>query len=114
MNNGQSKKMSFLESLINVLIGYGIACTAQAIVFPWFGIHIPLKDNMTIGAIFTIISIARSYMLRRMFNWIHRRTQPNFGTHEDALHSDDIIEVSRKDLENLMRQVHEQPVEIAR
>lgn len=64
----QTRLGSLIEACINVLIGYGIALAAQLIVFPWFGIHIPLADNLTIGAIFTLISIARSYVIRRWFN----------------------------------------------
>lgn len=68
---GQSKKHSFVESLFNVAIGYGIALASQILVFPLFGIHIPLHDNILIGIIFTVISICRSYALRRLFNWYH-------------------------------------------
>lgn len=68
---GQTKKMSFAESLLNVAIGYGIAIAAQMAVFPLFGIHIPLHDNLMIGGIFTVISIVRSYFLRRFFNFLH-------------------------------------------
>ena len=70
---GQSRKMSLAESLVNVAIGYGIAVAAQVIVFPWFGIVIPLHKNLAIGAIFTVISITRSYALRRLFNLFHLR-----------------------------------------
>jgi hypothetical protein len=64
----QSRLGSLIESIVNVLIGYGIALASQLIVFPWFGIHIPLADNLAIGGIFTVISIARSYVIRRWFN----------------------------------------------
>lgn len=70
---GQSRRMSMLESFINVAIGYGIAVLAQMAIFPLFGIHVPLHDNLMIGALFTAISIVRSYFLRRLFNWIHER-----------------------------------------
>lgn len=71
---GQSKKHSFLESIVNVAIGYGIAILSQIAIFPLFGIHIPLRDNLLIGVIFTIVSIVRSYALRRAFNWWHVRS----------------------------------------
>jgi len=64
----QKKSHSLIESLINVLIGYFIALAAQLIIFPNYGIHISMSDNLSIGALFTIISIARSYVLRRLFN----------------------------------------------
>ncbi len=65
----QKKSHSLIESLINVLVGYGIALAAQLIIFPRFGIHISMSDNLMIGALFTVISIVRSYALRRLFNW---------------------------------------------
>jgi len=64
----QSKKHSFIESIINVLIGYIIAVLSQIIIFPLFGININLSDNFLIGLWFTLISIIRSYMIRRLFN----------------------------------------------
>jgi Kef-type K+ transport system membrane component KefB len=68
--SGQTRKKSLLESLLNVLIGYGIAVLAQLAIFPLFNIHVPLHDNLLIGALFTVVSIVRSYLLRRLFNWL--------------------------------------------
>ena len=70
---GQSRRHSFLESIQNVAVGYGIAILTQIVVFPLFGIHIPIRDNLLIGVLFTIVSIVRSYALRRAFNWWHLR-----------------------------------------
>lgn len=64
----QTKWHSFLESLTNVAIGYGVAVLSQILVFPMFDIHVPLSDNLLIGLWFTVISIVRSYVLRRWFN----------------------------------------------
>jgi hypothetical protein len=69
----QTKTWSFLEALFNILVGYGVAVFAQTIIFPIFGIDIPLKSHLTMGLFFTIISIIRSYSLRRFFNWIHSK-----------------------------------------
>lgn len=67
----QPKKHSLLEAIVNVMIGYGIALASQILIFPLFNIHIGIRDNIFIGLIFTVISIARSYALRRLFNWWH-------------------------------------------
>lgn len=64
----QSRKMSFVESIANVLLGYGIAVLAQIAIFPLFSIHVPLHDNLMIGALFTVVSLVRSFALRRLFN----------------------------------------------
>jgi len=67
----QSKKMSLLESITNVCIGYLVALISQIIVFPFFGINVPIRDNLLIGFWFTVISIIRSYTLRRIYNKIN-------------------------------------------
>ena len=69
----QSRRMSFLESLTNVAVGYGVAVTTQIAVFPLFGLEVSLSDNLVIGAIFTGISILRSYTLRRIFEEVRVR-----------------------------------------
>lgn len=66
----QSKIGSLIESLINILIGFGIALGSQLLIFPLYGVHIPMHDNVMITLWFTLISIARSYTLRRLFNRI--------------------------------------------
>lgn len=65
---GQSRLGSLGEALTNVLIGYGIALAAQLTIFPLYDIHVSLNANIQIGLWFTAVSIARSYLLRRLFN----------------------------------------------
>ena len=67
---GQSRRMSAVEAVANVLIGYGVAVLAQLAIFPLFGIAVSLGDNLAIGAAFTVVSLARSYAVRRLFNAI--------------------------------------------
>lgn len=67
---GQSRLGSLGEALAGVAVGYGIALASQIIIFPRHGIHVSLETNIQIGLWFTAISIARSYGLRRLFNWI--------------------------------------------
>lgn len=66
----QLKRHSLIESITNVAVGYGVALVSQIVVFPWFGIRVTLRDNLWIGLWFTVISIARSYVLRRVFTRI--------------------------------------------
>jgi uncharacterized protein (DUF2062 family) len=69
----QSRLMSVVESVTNVAVGYGVAVGTQMAVFPFFGIEASLSDNLAIGAIFTVVSLVRSYALRRLFNrWTRR------------------------------------------
>jgi len=69
----QTRKTSFAESLLNVAIGYGIALSSQIVVFPMFEINIPLSSSAAIGLIFTAISIARSFAVRRLFEALRVR-----------------------------------------
>lgn len=64
----QTRLGSLIESALNIAIGYWVALLSQLAIFPMFGIHIPLHDNLMIGAWFTAISLARSYIIRRWFN----------------------------------------------
>lgn len=68
----QSKLMSWVETLTSTAVGYTVAVTSQILIFPFYGIEIPLHQNLTIGVWFTAISIARGYVVRRTFNRITR------------------------------------------
>ncbi|NVM42524.1 hypothetical protein HWX16_19600 [Ochrobactrum intermedium] len=69
----QSRTMSLVESLTNVAVGYGIAVVTQIMVLPLFGLSTTLAENMAMGAIFTVVSIARSFTLRRLFEAVRLR-----------------------------------------
>lgn len=66
----QTRIGSLVESVINVLIGFGVGVGSQYLIFPWFDIHIPFWTNVEIALWFTVISIVRSYFVRRLFNRI--------------------------------------------
>jgi hypothetical protein len=69
----QTRKASLIETVLNTALGYGVALASQIIVFPWFGINIPISSNIAIGLIFTVISIARGFILRRAFEQLRVR-----------------------------------------
>ena len=73
--NKQSRRMSLVESIANVVVGFGIAVLTQIAVFPIFGLHVSLADNLFIGLVFTFVSIARSFALRRMFQEFRVRAE---------------------------------------
>ena len=64
----QSKKWSLIESIVNILVGYFVALCTQLVVFPLLNIPVKIQDNILIGLIFTAVSLARSYTMRRIFN----------------------------------------------
>lgn len=63
----QSRLMSFVEALANVAVGYSVAVVTQILIFPVFGLHTTLAQNLSMGGIFTGVSIIRSFLLRRAF-----------------------------------------------
>ena len=69
----QSRLMSLVEAVANVIVGYGIAVVTQILIFPVFGLHTTLAQNLKMGAVFTVVSIARSYVLRRVFEAIRTK-----------------------------------------
>lgn len=69
----QPKLMSWLETCLNTGIGLAIAIGAQALIFPLFGFNPPLSTNVSIALIFTVISIVRGYLMRRLFEALHIR-----------------------------------------
>lgn len=64
----QTRRESLKESAYNIAIGYTVALLSQLIVFPIVGVHVSIGTNLEIGLYFTIISLIRSYLVRRWFN----------------------------------------------
>ena len=64
----QSRWMSLMEAATNIAVGYGLAVLTQVLVFPLFGLRVSLGENLGIGAVFTVVSLVRSFALRRIFN----------------------------------------------
>lgn len=64
----QTKLGSFYEALINIIIGWTINFIANMLVFPLFGWEISVEQNIYLGTIYTVISLVRSYAIRRWFN----------------------------------------------
>jgi len=69
----QTRLSSLTETTINMIVGFWLSVAVQMVVFPMYGYELKLHDNMAIVTIFTAISMARSYVLRRLFNWYSHR-----------------------------------------
>lgn len=67
----QTRKQSLFEAVMNVVVGLGVSMALNFAVFPLFGWHISLGQNIALGVIYTVVSIVRSYCLRRFFNKVH-------------------------------------------
>ncbi len=64
----QSKIDSFIEAWLNVLIGFGISVLANFVIFPLVGIGASTTQIITVGIFMTLVSVARSYFVRRFAN----------------------------------------------
>ena len=64
----QTRLSSLIESFINVVIGFAINFVANILILPLIGFHITTGQNLFIGVLYTIVSVARSYTIRRWFN----------------------------------------------
>jgi uncharacterized protein (DUF697 family) len=66
----QSRSGSLAEAIANVLVGFVLALLGQQVVLPLFGIHAGAAAHAGIAAFFTLLSLARSFALRRCFDHI--------------------------------------------
>ena len=72
----QSRRLSLIEAVTNVVVGLTVAYATQVLVFPLYGFHATPAQHASITAIFTAVSLVRSYWLRRIFNRIREDAQP--------------------------------------
>jgi hypothetical protein len=64
----QTRRGSALETLAGTAIGYLVAVAANALILPAFGITTNARQNFGIAAAFTLVSLVRGYVVRRLFN----------------------------------------------
>jgi hypothetical protein len=64
----QTKLSSGLETAANIVIGFSLNYLLNLLIFPLFSLNISLRNNFLMGLIYTVISVIRSYGLRRYFN----------------------------------------------
>lgn len=69
----QSRTMSLIEAGTNVVVGYVLAILTQLLIFPVFGMEAALSEHMAIGLAFVGVSLARGYLLRRVFERLRVR-----------------------------------------
>ena len=69
----QSRRNSAFEAVTNVAIGYLVSVLANVLILPLFGYNVTIGDSFAIGLAFTAVSLARSYVLRRVFNRLDKQ-----------------------------------------
>jgi hypothetical protein len=62
---------SFIEAWANIAIGFSINWFANMLILPLYGFHIKPGAAFSMGLLFTVISLVRSYVIRRWFNGLH-------------------------------------------
>lgn len=66
----QSRRMSLIEASLNTASGFVVSLIVWQLLCGWLGIPMPLGRNLEITGIFTVVSIVRSYLWRRLFNLV--------------------------------------------
>ena len=69
----QSKLWSFIEAVVNTVASFLIGVVVNWLLLPMFGYHPSFSASMAMTAVFAAVSIVRSYLFRRFFNWIGTR-----------------------------------------
>jgi hypothetical protein len=64
---GQSHAHSWAEAVVNIVIGFAASMVIQALVLPAMGHHITIEENFLVTCIFTVVSLIRGYLIRRLF-----------------------------------------------
>ena len=64
----QSRLTSLLESLTNVAIGMVVSFFGQIAVSYWYNLPLNFVQNTQIVLFFTVLSVVRSYVIRRWYN----------------------------------------------
>ena len=64
----QSRTGSLIEVGINITIGFWINYFANLLILPLFGFNVTWSENFLIGLLYTLVSVARSYVIRRWFD----------------------------------------------
>ena len=65
----QTRRRSWGEAWSNIFIGYAINFTANMLILPLFGFKtLTLGKNFVLGILYTVISLLRTYCIRRWYN----------------------------------------------
>jgi biopolymer transport protein ExbB/TolQ len=67
----QTRRHSIIEALAGTAIGLIVSILASMVVYPLFGHSFTLTQNTGITLIFTVLSVVRSYCVRRAFIRLH-------------------------------------------
>ena len=70
----QTRKGSMTETLVGTAVGFCLSVTIwEFVVKPVWHLNTAFVSNLQITLLFTVVSIARGYVLRRFFNHLHHK-----------------------------------------
>jgi hypothetical protein len=72
----QSRWESLVEAKVNLAVGFGVAWVANVYVAPLLGVRMTGTQGVAMVVMFSVISLIRQYALRRLFNHLHSRREP--------------------------------------
>lgn len=64
----QNRTHSLIESVTNTATGFIVSLCIQLVIYPVMDIPVRFHQNLIITTVFTIASIGRGYVIRRIFN----------------------------------------------
>lgn len=83
----QSRLQSLIEQLFNIGSGFLISLLVwEYVVKPVWHLQTSFAENLHITCLFTVVSIARSYVWRRLFNRLNNKNKKVANDHTDRIH----------------------------
>ena len=65
----QTRSMSLVESIANTGAGFLVSLVLQISLFSLMSIETTTTQNLLMSGVFTIASLVRGYLMRRLFIW---------------------------------------------
>lgn len=69
----QTKRLSAIETMVSTAVGFLISLLLVNLILPLFGFYPTPRDSVSITLLFTLASLVRGYLIRRLFNYLNNR-----------------------------------------
>ncbi len=66
----QTRRQSATEAVTSTIIGLCLSLALTRFVMPLYGYEPSLVNDISVVAIFTVASLVRQYIVRRVFDWV--------------------------------------------
>ncbi len=67
--SSQTRSMSLVESIANTGAGFLVSLVLQISLFYFMAIETTTSQNLLMSGVFTVASLVRGYVMRRVFVW---------------------------------------------